>query len=258
MTSYYIVGDLVLVHLVPEWLPSGTIESWRVGELDLFWILKKLGEFAYHLKFSTDWGITPIFNVSDLTLYIFPPLELTSYLFGSTLCSYGLGSEFVPRSLSSSVFTGGTLVVDVETCFPLLPNAFPRYPKTTFFRDRILQVEVLSSTRGDVCHYLIRWHDRSASDDFWYLGSEVVLLDVSLLHWCIQTNSSAMSTFERGRIDGDVADTTAIDPRLREFVDWDDRCRKLEDGIDVRRHYIKIYNYKLINYNYIFLIILLF
>ncbi|KAK8964334.1 hypothetical protein KSP40_PGU001739 [Platanthera guangdongensis] len=150
------------------------------------------------------------------------------------------------------------LDVDVETCFLLLPNAFPRFPRTISLHDRILQVAVLSFTCGDVCHYLIRWRDRPASDDSWFLRSEVARLDVALSRWCIQTNSLVMSTFERGRIDGDVADTASIDPRLREFVDWDDRCRELKDGIDVRRHYIKIYNYKLNNYNYIFLIIFLF
>ncbi|KAK8948334.1 hypothetical protein KSP40_PGU004539 [Platanthera guangdongensis] len=127
---------------------------------------------------------------------------------------------------------------------------------TLSLHDSILQVEVLSFTCGNVFHYLIRWRDRPASDDSWFLGSEVARLDVALPRRCFQTNSSVMSTLEWGRIDGDVADTAAIDPSLREFVDWDDRCCKLEDGIDVRRHYIKIYNYKLNNYNYIFLIIL--
>ncbi|KAK8966984.1 hypothetical protein KSP40_PGU015533 [Platanthera guangdongensis] len=44
-------------------------------------------------------------------------------------------------------------------------------------------------------------------------------------------HSSVMSNFEWGRNDGEVADAAAIDLHLREFVDWDDRCRKLGDEI---------------------------
>ncbi|KAK8937564.1 hypothetical protein KSP40_PGU014496 [Platanthera guangdongensis] len=184
-------------------MSSGTVKKLVNRRAGPFQILKKLGENTYLLELPTNWGISLIFNVSDLTSYVSPPQELFAGLFGSTAFSNGLGGELVTGSLSPSVSNADTLNVDVETFSPSLTNAFPRFPRTTFVPDRILKDEVLSSPSGDIRRYLIRWRDHPTSDDSWIPESEVALLYDALLHRYIQANSSVMSTFERGRIDGD-------------------------------------------------------
>ncbi|KAK8949134.1 hypothetical protein KSP39_PZI005042 [Platanthera zijinensis] len=197
------VGDLVMVRLIPERLPSGTIKKLANRRAGPFRILKKLGENAFLLELPADWGISPIFNVSDLTPYVSPPLELSVCPFGSTEISNGFGGELGPGSLPTSVSTGGTLDVDAETFSSSLINAFPRFPRTTFLPDRIIRDEVLSSPSGDIHRYLVRWRDRPASDDSWLPEADVARLDEDLLRQYSQGRSSEMSTFERGRIDGD-------------------------------------------------------
>ncbi|KAK8947266.1 hypothetical protein KSP39_PZI006860 [Platanthera zijinensis] len=214
--SHLKVGDLVMVRLIPERLPTGTLKKLADRRAGPFRLIKKLGDNAFLLELPPDWGISPVFNVSDLTPYIAPPLELSSCPFNSTSQSLGSGVEGGYGTLSPPVSNGGRLNVDALDFPPLLPNAFPRFARTDFLPDRILQDDVLPSADGDVRRYLIRWRDRPASDDSWLPEAEVTILDDGLLRRYLQAHSSVMSPFTRGRIDGDDAPHLLDDGTLTE------------------------------------------
>ncbi|KAK8918413.1 hypothetical protein KSP39_PZI022006 [Platanthera zijinensis] len=198
------IGDLVMVRLIPERMPSGTIKKLANKRAGPFRILKKLGENAYLLELPSDWGISPVFNISDLTLFIAPPPELSISPFtASTIQSNGVGGELNPGSLSPAKSKGGMQSIDAENCFPTSPNAFPRFPRTDFLPDKILQDDVLPTTDGDIHRFLVRWQGRPSSDDSWLSAAQLDLLDAGLLHRYLSANSSVMSPFERRRIDGE-------------------------------------------------------
>lgn len=197
--SHFNVGDQVLVRLVPERMPSGTVKKLAPRRVGPFRILKKIGENAFVLDLPSDWGVSPIFNVSDLTMFVPPPQELSSMSSSpSTNNSNGLGSG---RSddLSSMLSTG--IPPDGESRF--IPNAdmFPRFPKTFSSPDRILDMEPLTTADGDTRRFLIRWRDRPPSDDSWVLESELQRLDAALLHRFLLDHVSGIREVERGRID---------------------------------------------------------
>lgn len=63
------VGDLVWVHLRKERLLKGRYTKLMQRKIGPCQILKKCGQNAYELQLLADLGLSPIFNVCDLTLY---------------------------------------------------------------------------------------------------------------------------------------------------------------------------------------------
>ncbi|XP_057855213.2 uncharacterized protein LOC131064902 [Cryptomeria japonica] len=70
------VGDLVIVHLNKDWLPWGSHTKLMIKWIGPCEILEKYGENAYKIALPPDVAISPIFNVSNLTLYKGPNEEV--------------------------------------------------------------------------------------------------------------------------------------------------------------------------------------
>ena len=63
------VGNFVMVQLRPERLPKNSLKKLHVRAMGPYQILRKLGSNTYILDLPDSIGISPIFNVDDLTLH---------------------------------------------------------------------------------------------------------------------------------------------------------------------------------------------
>lgn len=63
------VGDLVWVHLKKERLPNGKYTKIMQRKIGPCQILKKYGQNSYEIQIPLDLGLSPIFNVCNLTLF---------------------------------------------------------------------------------------------------------------------------------------------------------------------------------------------
>ena len=66
---HFQVEDLVMVYLNKDWLPWGNHMKLMMKKIGPCEILEKYGENAYKVALPPNVAISPIFNVSDLTLY---------------------------------------------------------------------------------------------------------------------------------------------------------------------------------------------
>ncbi|KAJ0007622.1 hypothetical protein Pint_30469 [Pistacia integerrima] len=60
-------GDMVLVRLRPEYFPPGSFTKLHAHRTGTFRVTKKLGTNAYVMDLPSDFGISPVFNIEDLT-----------------------------------------------------------------------------------------------------------------------------------------------------------------------------------------------
>ncbi|KAK8933522.1 hypothetical protein KSP39_PZI015383 [Platanthera zijinensis] len=129
--STFFVDDLVLVHLLPERLPSDTAKKLANRRADPFQIFKKLENNACVIDLPADWSISPIFIVLELTSYVSPPPELLHSSFSSSdvlTSSLGLGGERVPVSLLTADPTVVTSDGGFAANISFDANVFPRFP----------------------------------------------------------------------------------------------------------------------------------
>ena len=63
------VGDLVLAHLKKEIFPRGNYKKMKLKKIGPCKILQKFSTNAYELEFPIGIGISPIFNLADLSPY---------------------------------------------------------------------------------------------------------------------------------------------------------------------------------------------
>ncbi|PKA51272.1 hypothetical protein AXF42_Ash010712 [Apostasia shenzhenica] len=75
--TYFEVGSEVMIRVHPGWFPMGAQKKLAATRMGPFKVLKKIGENTYELDLPLEMGISPIFNVSDLSPYNEP----TSYAF---------------------------------------------------------------------------------------------------------------------------------------------------------------------------------
>ena len=61
------VGDLVWIHLRKERFPSGKFEKLKQKADSSLKVLKKIGKNAYKIELPKDYGVSPTFNVADLS-----------------------------------------------------------------------------------------------------------------------------------------------------------------------------------------------
>ncbi|KAJ0076309.1 hypothetical protein Patl1_34864 [Pistacia atlantica] len=81
-------GDMVLVRLRPECFPPGSFTKLHAHRAGSFRVTKKLGTNAYVMDLPSDLGISPVFNIEDLTEFkgdvneisAIPILEVTPVL----------------------------------------------------------------------------------------------------------------------------------------------------------------------------------
>jgi hypothetical protein len=63
------IGDQVLAHLRKEIFLKGKYNKLKMKKIGPCKILRKFVANAYHIEFSEDIGVSPIFNVADLYPY---------------------------------------------------------------------------------------------------------------------------------------------------------------------------------------------
>jgi hypothetical protein len=62
-------GDMVLVCLKPERFPPGSFTKLHTQRAEPFQITKNLGNNAYVIDLPSEFGISPIFNIEDITAF---------------------------------------------------------------------------------------------------------------------------------------------------------------------------------------------
>jgi hypothetical protein len=129
---------MVLVRLRPEHFPLGSFTKLHARRAGHFQVTKKLGSNAYVIDLPTDFGISPIFNIEDLT-----------------------------------EFNG-----DVEniTALPVPAITAPRVPEITAPRDEIAAIldhQFVTTRRGGYYKFLMQWKNHPGLDSVWLQASEI-------------------------------------------------------------------------------------
>ncbi|KAG6745122.1 hypothetical protein POTOM_051766 [Populus tomentosa] len=132
-------GDMVLVRLRPERFPPGSFSKLHARRAGPFQVTKKLGSNAYVIALPSDFGISPIFNIEDLT-------------------------EFKGDVDNISALPTPTI------------TPAPRVPAITTPRDEvaaILDHQFVTTRRGGYFKFLVQWKNRPRSDSVWLQASEI-------------------------------------------------------------------------------------
>ncbi|KAG6778073.1 hypothetical protein POTOM_017918 [Populus tomentosa] len=128
-------GDMVLVRLKPERFPSGSFTKLNARRAGPFHVIKKLGSNAYVIDLPSDFGISPIFNIEDIT-----------------------------------AFKGDATEVGGSSQTEDMPASIPRIPAATAPKDEIAAItdhQFVSTRRGGYYKFLVHWKHRSTSDSTW-------------------------------------------------------------------------------------------
>jgi hypothetical protein len=132
-------GDMVLVRLRPERFPSGSFTKLHARRAGPFQVTKKLGANAYIIDLPSNFGISPIFNIEDLT-----------------------------------EFKGN---VEDITALPVPAIILvPRVPELTAPRDEIAAIldhQFVTTCRGGYYKFLVQWKNHPGSDSIWLQASEI-------------------------------------------------------------------------------------
>jgi len=70
----------MMVRVLPERFSLGTLKKLYAQRIGPYRVLRRFGSNAYELDIPCDFGINPVFNVEDLTLYRTPVAYLTAIL----------------------------------------------------------------------------------------------------------------------------------------------------------------------------------
>ncbi|KAG7952365.1 hypothetical protein I3843_12G054600 [Carya illinoinensis] len=163
------VGDMVLIRLKPERFPPGSFNKLHARCAGPFKVVKKLGPNAYVIESPANYGISPIFNIEDLTQF-----------HGS--------EETLP------------LASDLNT----QQDAVIRVPKNTAPRDEIASIlnhQFVTTRRGGYYKFLVQWKNRPQSDFVWLQASELNRLHPDLFAAYVLQNLPESSSFEWPAID---------------------------------------------------------
>lgn len=63
------ISDMVLIHLRVEHFPLCSFTKLHARHAGAFKVVKRLGPNAYVVELPTDYGISPIFNIEELTRF---------------------------------------------------------------------------------------------------------------------------------------------------------------------------------------------
>ena len=156
-------GDLVMIKLKPERFPPGTMKKLHARGAGPFKIIKKIGSNAYVIDLPPSYGISSIFNISDLKEYKEPAL-IPDELFGPNV------------SFESDI--------PVE-CPP------PNIPERKESVERILDDQIITTRNKGYQRYLVRWQGRPESEDSWITREDLQQIDPDILETYHSTGSSS-------------------------------------------------------------------
>ena len=151
-----------MVRIHPERLPPSANKKLHPRNTGPFKVLKKLSSSAYTLKLPSDIGISPTFNVADLTLY-----------------------------------RGHDNKDDFDEQIITLPAASPPSNKII----DVLDDQIVSIRREGFQKFLICWQNRSISDAAWITATDFQRLNPDLYEHYQAINLPESSSFKPGRVD---------------------------------------------------------
>ncbi|KAG2675534.1 hypothetical protein I3760_12G008100 [Carya illinoinensis] len=170
-------GDMVLVRFRLERFTPGSFTKLHACRAGPFKVTKKLGTNAYVIELPSDFGISPVFNIEDLTAF------------------KGDASDF--------------------SALPA-PEVIPvmRIPKNTAPRDEIAAIldhQFVSTRRGRYYKFLVQWKNCLNSDSVWLQASELKRLHPHLFAAYIQQNLLESSSSGESAIDANQEGNMDVD-----------------------------------------------
>ena len=147
---------MVLVCLKPERFPSGSFTKLHARRAGPFQVIKKMGSNAYVIDLPSDFGISPIFNIEDIT-----------------------------------AFKGDTIDVVGNSQTEDMPASIPKIPAAPAPKDEIAAIidhQFISTRRGGYYKFLVHWKHRSTSDSTWIKGTALQQLHPELFTAYINHN----------------------------------------------------------------------
>jgi hypothetical protein len=138
----------VLVRLKPERFPPGSFTKLHARRARPFQITKKLGNNAYVIDLPSEFGISPIFNIEDIT-----------------------------------AFKGDINDQDHRSQAEDMPACLPKVPTTSAPQEDIASIsdhQFVSTRRGGYYKFLVQWRHQSLSDSAWIKGTELQRLHPEL------------------------------------------------------------------------------
>ncbi|KAF9662027.1 hypothetical protein SADUNF_Sadunf18G0010400 [Salix dunnii] len=130
-------GDMVLVRLKPERFPPGSFTKIHARRAGPFKVIKKMGRNAYVIELPSDFMISPVFNIEDLTAF--------------------------KGELPSSTNPEAAPVMSL--------------PEQTAPRDEIASIidhQFVSTRRGGYYKFLVQWKNRPNSESVWLQALSLV------------------------------------------------------------------------------------
>ena len=144
------IGDYVMIKMRPEQFPQGSNRKLQARSTGPFKVLSKVGANAYILEISSNWGISPTFNIEDLVQFQ-GSMSMTSDPFERS-------SESEPKPDSPPIQN-----------IPLQPHI----PARQEYVEQILDEHVTFTRRGSYQKFLVRWRGRPATDATWITRVEL-------------------------------------------------------------------------------------
>ncbi|KAI0496285.1 hypothetical protein KFK09_022599 [Dendrobium nobile] len=139
--------------------PVGTFKKLSRKKFGPFRVIKKLGANAYLLDLPDTVGTSPVFNISDLSLY------------------EGDSDDFV----------------DIET----LPLSAPLVKSEDQIED-VIDVKVIQTRHGEHKKFLIKWSNRPLTDCTWINAADLKKKNLELYERVADTFSSGAENFPPG------------------------------------------------------------
>ncbi|KAG6761264.1 hypothetical protein POTOM_034472 [Populus tomentosa] len=149
-------GDMVLVRLKLECFPPGSFTKLHARRAGPFQVTKKLGSNAYVIDLPSEFGISPIFNIEDITAF------------------KGDINDHDHRSQTE----------DTPACLPKAPTTSTPQEDIASISDH----QFVSTRRGGYYKFLVQWRHRSLSDSAWIKGTELQRLHPELFAAYVHRN----------------------------------------------------------------------
>ena len=155
---------MVLIRLRLERFPQGSFTKLHARRAGPFKVIKKIGPNAYIIDLPSDYNISPIFNIKDLT-----------------------------------EFKGLVDNISAPQAPPVAPT--PRVPANTKPREEIVAIldhQFVSTRRGGYYKFLVKWKNRPQSESVWLQAAEIKRLHPHL--FAVYTNRNLPESSSLGGV----------------------------------------------------------